>query len=446
MTVPVRYARNGDVSLAYQVLGEGERHLILSTGWTLSFESLWEDSTCARALERMASFCRLVLWDKRGTGLSDRVPPRELPTLEERMEDLGAVLDAVGSERAALFGFSEGGSLSALFAATHPDRTTALILSGTFARAVGDDDYPWMPARDGAERWIARMEKAWGTSAEALRLWSPRRADDRRLQEWWMRAARLGASPAAATAWMLMAFETDIREVLPAISAPTVVMHAADDVICPVGNGRYLAGRIPGARYVELQSDDHLWWLSDPERTLEEIEALVCGAPSAREPERALVTVLFTDIVDSTRKASELGDSAWRDLVESHDRTVRAQLDRFSGTEVKTMGDGFLARFDGPARAIRCAHRIRDAVRELGIEIRAGVHTGEVELLDDDLGGIAVNIGARVEALAGPGEVLVSRTVKDLVAGSRAEFEERGVHELKGVPGEWELYAVRAPG
>ncbi len=436
-----RYARNGDVSLAYQVIGEGERDLVFTTGWWLAFESLWEDPACARALESMASFARVILWDKRGTGMSDRV---ELPTLEERMEDLGAVMDAAGSDSATLFGFSEGGCMGALFAASYPERCDALVLCGSFARPVRDgDEQSWMPSREVAESFFSKeMEREWGAETRLLRLWAPSRASDPRLQEWWMRAGRLGASPAAGVAWMRRMLDIDIRHVLPAVRVPTLVIHAVDDRICPVEASRYIAASIPGARLLELPGDDHLWWLGHPDRILDEVESLVTGAPARREATRVLATVLFTDIVGSTRRAADLGDSGWRDLVESHDAAMRGQLQRHGGREVKTMGDGFLATFDGPARAIRCATSMRDSARDLGVEIRAGLHTGECEVQNGDLAGIAVNIGARVGALASPGEVLVSSTVKDLVAGSRIEFDDRGSHELKGVPGEWRLFSV----
>jgi class 3 adenylate cyclase len=437
-----RYARNGDVSLAYQVVGEGDRDIVVTVGWIGSMDIVWEDPAYARWLERIGALGRVIMWDKRGTGLSDRVAPGDLPTMEERLDDLGAVMDAAGSERAVLLGLSEGAPINALFAATYPERTEALILYGGWARTLRGDDHPWAAPREVAEEFARSVADTWGDSAWLLAFWAPSMQDDPRMHEVWNRALQRGASPASAVAWLRMTWQMDIRHVLSSISAPTLVLHPAGDRIVRVENGRYLGERIPGARYLELPGEDHLWWIGDRTLMLDEIEAFVTGAPAHREPDRVLATVLFTDIVDSTRRASELGDRRWRDLVATHDRVVRDQLERFRGQEVKTLGDGFLATFDGPGRAIRCALAIREAVGRLGLEVRAGLHTGECELVGDDIGGIAVNIGARVGAQAGAGEVLVSSTVKDLVAGSGIEFENRGEHELKGVPGEWRLFAV----
>jgi class 3 adenylate cyclase/alpha-beta hydrolase superfamily lysophospholipase len=436
-----RYTRNGDASLAYDVFGEGERDILVTFGWVGSFQSAWDYPPHARWLQRLGTLGRVIVWDKRGTGLSERLPPDRLPTLEERMDDMRAVMDAAGSERAAVFGISEGGSLSALFAATHPDRTTALIILGGFARMLHADDYEWGATPESAEEFNTRVGSTWGDNAWLLKVWAPSVAGDPVAQEQWNRMLVTGGTPATAIAWLRMVQATDIRDVLPAIRVPTLILHRADDIIVPAAHGRYFGERIPGARYVELPGADHLWWINGDDN-LDEVESFMTGAPATAISDRVLATVMFTDIVDSTTRAAEVGDRRWHDLVEAHDRLVRARLERYHGREVKTLGDGFLATFDGPGRAIRCAAEVRDAVRSLGLELRAGLHTGECEMAGDDIRGIAVNIGARVGAKAGAGEVLVSQTVKDLVAGSGLAFEDRGEHELKGVPGAWRLYSV----
>ncbi len=442
METKTRYATNGDVSVAYQVIGDGPRDLLLTTGWVVPMESIWDDSRYASFVERLASFSRVILWDKRGTGFSDRVSATALPTLEQRMEDMTAVLDAADSQECALFGLSEGSLLSALFAATHPERVSALILYGGWASTAPIDDSPGLMGTQESRDFIAAIRETWGDSGGLLQFWAPSVADDQSAQDWWNRALTTGASPASALAWLEMSAVMDIRAVLPAVSAPTLVLHRSNDCIVPVENGRYLAAHIPEAKYVELSGDDHLWWFGDRDTLLDEVEEFRTGLRAASGNQRALMTVLFTDLVDSTKRAAEVGDRSWRDLSAAHEREVRAQLGRFQGREVKTMGDGFLASFDGPARAIRCASAIRERSTGLGLSVRAGLHTGECELIGDDIGGIAVNIGARVGALAGPGEVLVSSTVKDLVIGSGIDFADRGTHELKGVPGEWRLFAV----
>jgi len=436
-----RYARNGDVSLAYDVVGDGERDILVTFGWVGSFQSALEHHPHARWLERLARLGRLILWDKRGTGLSDRMPPDRLPTLEERMDDLRVVLDAAGSEGAVAFGISEGAALSATFAASHPDRVSALIVLGGFARMLRAEDYDWGPTPEQTADFNRRVGETWGDNAWLLELWAPSVADDPVAQQQWNRMLVFGGTPATAIAWLEMVQDTDVRHVLPTIRQPTLVIHRVDDRIVPVQHGRYLAEHIPGARYAELPRADHLWW-NEGDDILDEIESFLTGTTGAYEPDRVLATVMFTDLVDSTTRAATLGDRRWRDLVEEHDRLVRSRLDRYRGREVKTLGDGFLATFDGPGRAIRCAADLRDGVRSLGLELRAGLHTGECELAGDDISGIAVNIGARVGARAAPGEVLVSQTVKDLVAGSGLVFEDRGEHELKGVPGSWRLHAV----
>jgi class 3 adenylate cyclase len=425
------------------VFGAGERDILVTLGWIASFQSAWESPAYARWLRRLGSLGRVIMWDKRGTGLSERLPAGAIPTLEERMDDMRAVLDAAGSERAAAVGLSEGAPLSAVFAASHPERVTSLILVGGFARMTRDVDYEWGVPAEVASAFNRRVAETWGDSAWLLNLWAPTVAEDPAVQEHWNRMLVFGGTPATAGAWLEMIETTDIRGTLPAIGTPTLVLHRADDRLVPVEHGRYLGEHIPGARYVELSGADHLWWIEGDD-LLDEIETFITGSPRVYEPDRVLATVMFTDIVGSTKRAAELGDRRWRDLVETHDRLVRARLERYRGREVKTLGDGFLATFDGPGRAIRCAGEVREAVRSVGLEVRAGLHTGEVELAGDDISGIAVNIGARVGAKAGPGEVLVSQTVKDLVAGSGVQFEDRGEHDLKGVPGAWRLWAVES--
>jgi DNA-binding SARP family transcriptional activator/class 3 adenylate cyclase len=437
-----RYAMNGDISLGYQVFGDGELELMLTTGWVLPMELAWDNPAYLRFLERLGSFGRVLLWDKRGTGLSDRLTPGRLPTLEERISDMVAVLDAAGFERPALFGLSEGALLTSLFAATHPERARALALYGGWARTMAAPDYPWGATPEQFERLMAFVRSNWADAAPLLRYWAPKFEEDASMRAWWTRALHLGASPSAAVHWLRMMIDQDIRDTLPAVRAPTLVMHRADDAIVPVGHGRYLGSHIPNAEYLELPGSDHLWFVGDHEQLLEPVQGFLTGSVPAPAPERVLLTVMFTDIVDSTRRASELGDRQWRFLQSQHDRAVRSEVSRHGGREVKTMGDGFLATFDGPTRAVRCAAAIRDTVAELGLDLRAGLHTGECELVGDDIAGIAVSIGARVCAVAGPREVLVSRTVTDLVAGSGLEFEPRGEHELAGLPGTFTLLAL----
>jgi pimeloyl-ACP methyl ester carboxylesterase len=440
MELETRYADSGGVSIAYQVHGDGPLDLLLVPGFVSHAELLTEEPAIARFFRRLTSFSRLVVFDKRGQGLSDR--PGRPPTLEESMDDLEAVMKAAGCERPAVFGISEGGPMSALFAATHPEQVSSLVLFGTFARMLEAPDFPHGVSEHALDRWSELIRRDWGGPV-ALDLWAPSRLGDREFERWWARLLRQGTSPKGAIDLLSLYREMDVRQVLPAISVPTLVLHRTDDLMVRVAQSRYLAQNIPGARHVELPGADHLAVAGDRDALLDEIEEFLVGSRRATEPDRVLATVLFTDIVGSTERAAELGDRRWRDLVEGHDAAVRRQLQLHRGREVKTMGDGFLATFDGPARAIRCALAIRHAVRQLGVEIRAGLHTGELELRGDDVAGMAVNIGARVGALAGAGEVLVSSTLKELVVGSGIEFEPRGSHGLKGVPGEWQLFAVR---
>lgn len=436
-----KYARSGDVNIAYQVLGGGDLDLVYVMGWVSHLDLYWDEPSLARFLNRLASFSRLILFDKRGTGLSDRVPLKELPTLEQRMDDVRAVMDAVGSARAALFGVSEGGPMSALFAATYPDRTAALVIYGSYAKRIWDTDHPWAPSAIDRDSWLRYIYEEWGTPLD-IEERAPSVAKDPRFRQWWATYLSRSASPGAALALSTMNADIDIRHVLGTIRVPTLILHRADDLTLRVEGARYMAERIPEAKYVELPGKDHLPWVGDQDAILDEIEEFLTGVRRGPEPDRVLATVLFLDIVGSTERAAALGDRGWRDLLQSFYAVVRRELERYRGREIDTAGDGILATFDGPARAVRCAAAACRSVRGLGIETRAGLHTGEVETLGDKIGGIAVHIGARVGALAGAGEVLVSSTVKDLVAGSGIEFADHGRHTLKGVPGEWQLFIV----
>jgi pimeloyl-ACP methyl ester carboxylesterase len=439
MPPETRYARSGDVNIAYQVVGDAPHDLIYVPGWISNVELMWEEPTLAHVLARLARFARLIIFDKRGTGLSDPVPVDRLPTLEERMDDVRAVLDAAGSAETAVFGFSEGGLMSVLFAATYPERVRALVLYGVYAKRIWSPDYPWAPTPEARQAEIEALERNWATRMDLDQL-AP--SEDEAFKQRLATYFRRSASPGAAVALMRMNTETDVRDVLPSIRTPTLVLHRSGDRDSKVEEGRWIAGRVPGAKFVELPGDAHTLWAGDSDAIVDEIEEFLTGVRPVPEPDRLLATVLFTDIVGSTERASELGDRAWIRLLERHHDVIRRQLARFRGREMDTAGNGFLATFDGPARAIRCAGEIVAEVRELGLELRAGLHTGECEVVNGKIAGVAVHTGARVAAQAGPGEVLVSSTVKDLVAGSGLEFEDRGSHELKGVPGEWRLYAV----
>jgi pimeloyl-ACP methyl ester carboxylesterase len=441
MDAATHYADSDGVSIAYQVHGDGPLDLVFVPGFVSHVELFWEEPQAARFLRRLASFARVIVFDKRGQGLSDR--QERPPTLEESMGDLRAVMEAAGCESAAIFGISEGGPMSALFAATYPERVSSLVLYGTFARVLETPDFPQGVALQTLDDFSEMVRRDWG-GAVGTDLWAPSLEGDPEFERWWARLLRQGTSPAGAIALFDLYRELDVRPVLPSIPVPTLILHRRDDRLVPVSQGHYLADHVPDARYLELSGEDHLVIAGDQDALLDEVEEFLVGSRRAREPERALATVLFTDIVGSTERAAELGDRRWRDLMERHNALVRRQLEIHRGREIKTMGDGFLATFDGPARAIRCASAIRDELWGIGITIRAGVHTGEVELVGDDVSGMAVNIGARIGALADPGEVGVSSTVKELVVGSGLEFTGRGVHTLKGAPGEWRLYAVEA--
>jgi len=435
----VRFARSGDVHVAYRVVGEEPVDLVYAQGAYTHLEIEWELPAFRRYCERLAEFTRLILFDKRGMGMSDRVPGAT--TLEERMDDVRAVMDAVGSERAAVMGESEGGPLAMLFAAAHPERTAALILQGAEVRERTDKDWPWGEATEEEfESAMATLPDRWGKGLGIDQI-APSVAGQEWARAWLGRAQVHSNTPGGAEAFMRMAFDIDVRHVAPAINVPTLIVHTTGDKVCHVENARFLARTIPGARYVELPGEDHVPWFA-PDDVLGEIREWLTGRREAATPDRVLATVLFTDLVGSTARATELGDRRWRELLEQHHAAVRRELKRFGGRELDTAGDGFFATFDGPARAIRCARAIVEAVQPLGLDVRAGLHTGEVELLDGKVAGIGVNIGARVAARAAAGEVLVSGTVRDLVAGSGIAFADHGVAELKGVPGEWRLSVV----
>jgi pimeloyl-ACP methyl ester carboxylesterase len=436
---PIRYAKSGDVNIAYQVTGDGPFDLVLVPGFFSHLEFDWEHPASAHVGERLGSFARLICFDKRGTGLSDRGVG--LPDFETRMDDVRAVMDAAGSESAALFGYSEGGPMCVLFAATYPERVRALVLYGSYAkRSHPDDDYPWAPTQEERERYARELEETWGENMDMPRVWP---SADAAATAWFQRRGRASVSPAGARDLILMNSKADVRELLGSVQCPTLVLHRTGDRDSRVEEGRYLAERIPGARFVELSGDDHVPW-SDPDQILDEVEEFLTGVRATVAIDRVLATVLFTDLVGSTEKVRTLGDASWGELLEAHDAAVRRELARFLGEEIDTTGDGFLALFDGPARAIRCGLAIRDALRHLELEVRAGVHTGEVERpAGEKPRGIAVHVGARIMALGNAGDVLVSSTTHDLVAGSGLEFEDRGEHMLKGIEGPRRLYAAR---
>jgi pimeloyl-ACP methyl ester carboxylesterase len=442
-----RYAKTADgVHIAYQVVGDGPVDMVFVMGWTSHIELMWAEPSLARFLSRLASFSRLILFDKRGMGLSDRVSPEHLPSLEVRMDDARAVMDAIGSDRAVVCGVSEGGPMAMLFAATYPERTIALVLFGTGACWKPATDYPWPASSDERfEAMLAEDERMWGTkehAAQETRDWgAPTLVNDERAIAWLADYLRNAASPGAAVALERMNRGIDVRPALQAIHVPTLVLARDGDLAFPVEETKWVADQIRGARFVSFPGADHFFWVGDQDQLLDEIERFV-GSVRDEEADldRVLATVMFTDIVGSTARAAELGDKGWREIVERHHGVVRALLGRFRGTEVDTAGDGFFATFDGPARGVRCAQAIAGAVRDLDLEVRAGVHTGEVETIAGKVGGIAVNVGARVAALAGPSQVLVSSTVRDLVSGSGLVFADAGEHELKGVPGIWHLY------
>ncbi len=438
MDAPIKYAKSGDVHIAYRVFGDGPRDMVLIPGTLSHAELFWEFPPNEYLLKRFTSFARVIVFDKRGQGLSDRVGAEQ--TLEERIGDVRAVMDAAGSEKATVYGWSEGGAMSLMFAATYPERTSALVLCGSFAsmqaHVLSEKNYA---------RFLKALETHWGEGI-LVPFNAPSRRNDQTFLQWFGRLERATASPGAILALFRANYEIDVRHILPSIHLPTLILHRVGDKTVPVEAGRYIAEHIPGAKYVELPGDDHLLQAYDQEvldRLIDEIEEFITGARHRPEPDRTLATVMFTDIVGSTERAAALGDRQWRELLTQYYAAVRRELAAFRGREVNTAGDGLLATFDGPARAIRCACAIRERVKALGLQVHTGLHTGECELIGDDVGGIAVHIGARVAAAANPEEVLVSSTVKDLVAGSGIKFADRGAHTLKGVPGDWRLFAVQ---
>jgi class 3 adenylate cyclase len=442
VSAEVRYANSGDAYIAYQEIGTGPRDLLVVMEGFIPVDTMDDEPRLARSMTRLGSFARLLRFDRRGIGLSDPVAPTEPPTLEQWVRDGLAVLDAAGSEQAVVLASSEAGPVGLLLAATHPERVTALVMVNGFARAVEAPDYPYGVTQEFVDQVLDATEPAASDSTiDFVAEFAPSAAHDAEFREWWERTGRRGASPATARALLRVAFESDVRPVLDAISVPTLIVQFADHMAA--GAGRDLADRIPGARFVEVPGADDYWWAAESAGVvLDATEEFLTGVRGGGTPDRVLSTVLFTDIVASTKLASELGDQRWRDLLDRHDAATRRQLTRFRGREIKATGDGFLATFDGPARAVECAGAIIDAARQLGIEVRGGVHTGEIELRGEDVGGIAVHIASRVNALARPATVWVSRTVTDLVVGSGLDFTDRGEHELKGVPGTWRLFEV----
>ena len=439
MQPQTHYAKSGDVHIAYQVIGKGPIDLVFVPGFVSHVEASWQSTTRAKFFNRLASFSRLILFDKRGTGLSDR--SSQLFSLEQRMDDVRAVMDAAGSQRAAIFGISEGGPMSILFAATYPERTSALIMYGAYAKRAWAEDYPfgW---RD--EEWVAffdNVENHWGTTRGLdLNIWAPSVAHDEHVWEDVAKYMRSAASPGAVRAVMQMNREIDVRHVLPSIRVPTLITHRIGDRNISIQQARYMAERIPGARLVELPGDDHMTWFGDIDDILSEVEEFLTGVRPKPEADRVLATILFTDIAGATERAAEMGDQKWSHLLARHHELIRGELNRFRGREIDTAGDGFFATFDGPARAIICAKAIQSELTKLGLTVRIGLHTGECEVMDEKVSGIAVHIGARVVNYAAPGEILVTSTVKDLVAGSGLSFADRGEYELKGVPGKWRLF------
>ncbi|HEU5212422.1 MAG TPA: adenylate/guanylate cyclase domain-containing protein [Gaiellaceae bacterium] len=436
-----KYARSGQLWIAYQVVGDGPIDVLWAPGYMSHLEQNWTWPTYAELLNRLASFSRLIIFDRRGTGLSDRI--LTLGSFEEMLDDIAAVLDAAGSERAVLFGGAEGGPMCALYAATFPERTAALILGASYARRRWAPDYPWGISDEARIHILDAYETRWGVDESfGTQRVAPSLAADPRFRRWHAKACRFGGTPASARAWFDMTMQIDIRRILPTIRVPTLIIHRVDDAAVPVEAARYLAEHIPESQLVELPGADHYPFSGNSHDIIDEVEEFITGSRRSRELDRVLATVLFTDIVGSTERAAELGDARWRELLADHHRVVRTELDHARGKEVRLTGDGIFATFDGPARAVGCACAIRDAVRALGIEVRAGLHTGELELADSGPEGIAVHIGARIAALAEPSEVLTSTTVRDLVVGSGIEFADRGTHVLKGVPGEWHVQAV----
>ena len=439
MRPSTRYARSGELNIAYQVVGDGPIDIVYVPGWVSNLDHTWENPRWAHMFERLTSFARVILFDKRGTGLSDRNVG--FPTLEQRMQDVQAVMDAAGSRRAVLMGTSEGAGMCMLFAATYPERTAALVLNGSFAKGLWAEDYPWGKNTPQVEEELAMMARDWGGAFDLSNA-APTLVDDKEAREWFASYLRNSASPQDAIAIWRWNTEIDVRDIMSAIHVPTLVLHRTGDRWVKVEEGRFVADGIPGAKWVEQPGDDHVIWGEGADRTIDEVEEFLTGIRPKSASERVLLTVLFTDIVGSTSMAAELGDQRWRDLLRRHDELVRLELRRFGGVEVNTTGDGFLTAFQGPTRAIQCAGAILNRASKLDINIRAALHTGECERRDDDLSGIAVHIASRLLAFAAANEIIVSRTVKDLVVGSGIRFDDRGEPELRDVPGKWQIFAA----
>lgn len=434
------YAKSGANHIAYQVVGDGPLDLVFMSAWFSHVDGRWDEPNFARMLNRLASFSRLIVFDKRGSGASDPLPAGAT-TWEDWADDIRIVLDAVGSTKAALVGVGDSGPIAMLFSVTYPDRVSALVLANTGARHTQTEDYPWGMRPEDVETWLQLQRERWGTRG-MINFFSPSMVGDEQYARWWTRYQRMSASPSMGAAVAKVIFSMDVRQILKTIRVPTLVVQRDSVPMVPVEHGRYLGENIPGAKYVELPGNDYFLFQGDMDAVIDEMEEFLTGVRRVPEPDRLLATVMFTDIVGSTDRAAELGDRRWRELLDMHDALVRKQLDEHRGRLIKTTGDGLLATFDGPARAIRSSFAIRDALKTVDIDIRTGLHTGEVEVRGDDVGGIAVHIGARVMSEAGTHEVLVSSTVKDLVAGSGISFEDRGTRRLKGVPDEWHLYAA----
>jgi class 3 adenylate cyclase len=439
----IKYASSGDLQIAYQVVGDGPVDVVLAVDWASNIELVWENPQAERFLRRFASYGRLIFFDMRGVGLSD--PVEDLPPLEEWMDDVRTVMDAVGADRAALVGHGHAGQLCMLVAASHPNRVQALVTVNSFARLTRAPGYPAGMPEGAQQALIEAIQATWGTTHPLhLLVLAPDLADDEFARAWWARVERAAGSPRRAVRKQQLAFQLDVRDVLAAIAVPTLVVQSAGNQFVIPAQGRYLAEHIPGALYLELASGGHWPWTAlDADRFLDKLEEFLTGAPQAPDRDRVLATVAFTDIVDSTAMAASMGDRRWRELLEVHDSVARREVEAARGHTIKSTGDGVLATFDGPARAIRCVGAIEHGVATLGLHVRAGLHTGEIELLGEDVGGIAVAIAARLTSLAGSDEIVVSSTVKDLVAGSGIRFEDRGIHALKGVPEEWRVFAVQ---
>ncbi len=439
---PPRYARTGGLHIAYRVIGDGPIDLVLVDQWFSNVDAMWSFPPLAKLLTELASFSRLIVFDKRGTGLSDPISVDGLPTVEEWIDDLRAVLDDVGSTRTALLSGIGASVMALLFAATYPDRTSSLVLVDGCARLAWAEDYPWGNPLESLQNDLEMIRSHWGRDGGTMSFLAPQLLADRPLADSYIRYERQSASPGTAKAMIGWLYQVDVRHVLPAIRVPTLLLHHVASTRVAPAHGRYIAERIDGARFVEIPGADNYTWAGNTAPMLGEIQEFLTGARPVVEPDRVLATVLLTDIVGSTRHASDIGDARWREALGAHDRAIRLLLDRFRGREIKSTGDGFLATFDGPARAVRAALEIRDLLSVQGIEVRSGLHTGEIELVGDDIAGIAVHIAARISSLAAPGEVLTSSTVRDLVAGSGITFESRGSHALKGIDDEWRVFAA----